>query len=86
MLDLKSKLKNQPEYVFQYLMETYKLTQKDLAFNLDLTQQYINDIHKGRRKLTPNILKKLQNLFPMETRDFWSLIHKTCAQREGWNV
>lgn len=80
------KLESNPESVIIYLCEHYSLTQKELATNLNLSSAFINDLVRGRRKLSSKLLKNLEKLFPGESRELWKLLHKICAQREGWNV
>ena len=81
MIDNKKILKNFGSNV-KKLRVSKKLTQEQLAENLDLQVQTITSIEVGRSFISCNVLTKLSNFFNVEPSYFFKLNHIDLTEKD----
>jgi hypothetical protein len=74
-----------PELSVYFVLEEYRITQKEMAKRLGYSQTLISEYINNQKNLSSAVLSRLESTFPMSDT-FWRLVHKSCARREGWDV
>ena len=73
--------------MFKAFMATLIQVQgKAFAARVGISEQYLCDLRKGRRKWNPSILDKVLDGLHGITQSGRNAIHRHCARTAGWRV
>lgn len=69
-----------------FLASLARVQGKEFAARIGISEQYLCDLRKGRRKWAPKILDKVLSGLDGITQTGRDAIHRHCAREAGWRI